>query len=228
MPITYDGRNIQFVEIKHEHKESSVRVYIADNFLTERECDGLTAAHLSHVREASKKQPLVCFEGVQTMNKYLKDINFRYTGSKSDFTPGTLCVNESFSKSLSKRLHYSLSTAFYRGDSKFSEIFEEQVEKATGLSKVHGGKFQITSYNANVGECSLFFSITIRNLTKSTNLQHIQSTMPPKARKDTLSSSLHFEWHLQFFNHEKVEFQTSLAPNNAKQVLFLLLEIHSG
>jgi len=85
------------------------------------------------------------------MNKYLKDINFRYTGSKSDFTPGTLCVNESFSKSLSKRLHYSLSTAFYRGDSKFSEIFEEQVEKATGLSKVHGGKFQITSYNANVG-----------------------------------------------------------------------------
>ena len=155
LSMEYNGRRIQFNEIKHENKKSTVHVYIADDFLSHRECDGLTAAHLNHVRETSKKSPIVCFAGVQTMNKFLHDIGVEYTGSVSDFTTGTLCVNESFSRSLSPKLNYSRSTAFYRGDNKFSELFEEQVEKITGLSKVHGGKFQITSYDTNVGECNL-------------------------------------------------------------------------
>ena len=107
------------------------------------------------MRETSKKSPIVCFAGVQTMNNYFKDIDLKYVGSASDFTSGTSCVNDSFSRSVSKRLHFSRSTAFYRGDSKFSELFEQQVEQATGLAKTHGGKFQITSYDINVGECKL-------------------------------------------------------------------------
>ena len=86
------------------------------------------------------------------MNKHLQKIGVSNAGSISDFTPGTLCVNETFSRTLSQKFKYSHSTAFYRGESKFSTIFEELVEKATGLSKMHGGKFQITSYQTGVGE----------------------------------------------------------------------------
>ena len=152
--MDYNGRKIKFKEIKHDVKKSSVHVFIADNFLSQRECDGLTAAHFNHVKETSKKSPIVCFAGIHTMNKYLKDIGVKYIGSTSDFTPGTFCVNETFSRSLSQKFSYSHSTAFYRGDSKFSNLFEEQVERTTGLSKIHGGKFQITSYQIGVGKRS--------------------------------------------------------------------------
>lgn len=154
--MTYNNRQIKFKELKHGNKKSNVRVYIADNFLSQRECDGLTAAHFSHITETSKRSPIVCFAGVQTMNKHLNEVGIKYTASVSDFTPGTLCLNESFSRSLAQKFSYSYSTAFYRGDSKFSYTFEEQIEKMTGLSKLHGGKFQITSYQTGVGECAPF------------------------------------------------------------------------
>ena len=58
-------------------------------------------------------------------------------------------------------------------------------------------------------------------LKKDTNLQN---SVPPKAGKDTESSSPHFEWHLQIFNYIVVKVQTSLAPNNAKNKLCFSFE----
>ena len=59
-----------------------------------------------------------------------------------------------------------------------------------------------------------------QNVAKKTNTQNIQSTVPSKPGKDTKSYSLHFEWHLQFLNYEKLTVEISLVPNNAKQALF--------
>ena len=58
-------------------------------------------------------------------------------------------------------------------------------------------------------------------LKKDTNLQN---SVPPKAGKDTESSSPHFEWHLQIFNYIVLKVQTSLAPNNAKNKLCFSFE----
>ena len=149
--MNFNGRRIEWKELRHKRKESDVHVYIADNFLSNYECDGLTGAHYKHVEETSKQSPIVCFAGIETMNKHLKEIGYRSRASISDFTDGTLCVNDTFSRKIAPKFSYSYSTAFYRGDSKFSETFEEQVEKVTGLAKSHGGKFQITSYQTGVG-----------------------------------------------------------------------------
>eukprot|EP00112_Aurelia_sp_Birch-Aquarium-sp1_P010796 Seg2294.3 transcript_id=Seg2294.3/GoldUCD/mRNA.D3Y31 product="putative prolyl 4-hydroxylase 10" protein_id=Seg2294.3/GoldUCD/D3Y31 len=149
--MNFNGRNIEWKEIPHKHKESNVHVYIADNFLSNYECDGLTGAHFKHVEQTSKQSPIVCFAGIETMNKHLKEIGYHKIASIADFTGGTLCVNETFSKEIAPKFSYSYSTAFYKGDSKFSETFEEQVEKATSLARSHGGKFQITSYQTGVG-----------------------------------------------------------------------------
>ena len=51
--------------------------------------------------------------------------------------------------------------------------------------------------------------------------------MPPKAGKDTESSSPHFEWHLQIFNYIVLKVQTILAPNNAKNKLCFSLDCFS-
>ena len=67
----------------------------------------------------------------------------------------------------------------------------------------------------------LFFSITVENLTETTNLQHTQSAVPSKTGQDTKSSSPHVEWNLHLFNHEKFKVQTSLARNDSKQALVL-------
>ena len=72
---------------------------------------------------------------------------------------------------------------------------------------------------AILSQIFFFFYITIKNsIKKDTNLQN---SVPPKAGKDTESSSPHFEWHLQIFNYIVLKVQTRLAPNNAKkQALF--------
>ena len=51
----------------------------------------------------------------------------------------------------------------------------------------------------------------------------MQSVLPSSTGKDRESPSHHFEWHMQFFNQKTLNVHTSLAPNNAKQVLFLFL-----
>ena len=59
------------------------------------------------------------------------------------------------------------------------------------------------------------------NLSRDTNLQDIQSTVQSNAGKDAMSSSPHFEWHLQFFHHEKLKVQTILVPSSTKEAVFL-------
>ena len=150
--ITHNGRKIKFTELAHSNKKSSVRVYIADNFLSKRECDGLSGAHFNHLSNANKKSPIVCFAGLDTMRKHLNEIGYKKKTAMNDFTQGTSCVNESFSQQIAPKFKYSYSTAFYRTESKFSLQFEQLVEASTKLAKEHGGKFQITSYQKNVGK----------------------------------------------------------------------------
>ena len=45
--------------------------------------------------------------------------------------------------------------------------------------------------------------------------------MPSNAGKDAMSSSPHFEWHLQFFHDDKLKVQTTLVQSSAKEALFL-------
>ncbi len=151
-PITHNGRKIKFTELMHRNKQSSVHVYIADDFLSKTECDGLFGAHFGHVKSSSKKAPIVCFESLHTMNKHLDEIGYRKKANLNDFTKGTWCINETFSKEIAPKFKYSYSTGFYRSESKFAARFEQQIEAATGLAKDHGGKFQITSYQMGVGE----------------------------------------------------------------------------
>ena len=48
--------------------------------------------------------------------------------------------------------NWSYSTAFYPGESRFSDIFAARVEQAMGLTPINGGKFQITSYPEGKGK----------------------------------------------------------------------------
>ena len=68
-------------------------------------------------------------------------------------TPGTTCVNETFSRDLKHWVHnaWSYSTAFYPGESFFSRVFATRVSIATGLAERNGGKFQVTSYPVGAG-----------------------------------------------------------------------------
>ncbi|XP_076808598.1 uncharacterized protein LOC143451757 [Clavelina lepadiformis] len=142
-------------EIKYKkHKNTaSVRVYIMDNFLSSRECDGLMRAHENHVREHNKQAPIICFSGLVTMRLYLKQAKVSWADkvSESDFTPGTRCLNQSLSSQLNGRLVWSRSTSFYPGESKFSSQYEERVGHYAGLKPQNGGKFQVTSYGQGVG-----------------------------------------------------------------------------
>lgn len=151
MTLNFKGRNIELVELKHSNKKSSVHVYVADNFLSKRECDGLSDAHLNHVTSSSRHFPIVCFANTDTMTKHLREVGYKYKAGLSDFTNGTLCINATFSQKIAPKFKYSYSTAFYRSESKFAAQFEEQIEAVTRLAKMHGGKFQITSYQNGVG-----------------------------------------------------------------------------
>ena len=67
---------------------------------------------------------------------------------------GTRCENTSLSMVLGELFskNWSYSTAFYPGESRFSEVFEQRVALATGLSPSNGGKFQLTSYPPGKGK----------------------------------------------------------------------------
>ena len=141
-------------KLSHNVSGSSVSVYIVDDFLTKEECNGLAAAHVGHVKKSNAIGPaILCFSGIDSFQKYLDDIKgVSYKVSRADFTTGTFCLNETFSEQLKKDFRWSYSTAFYPGESKFSHVFEQRIEKVSGLLRSHGGKFQVTSYEVNVGK----------------------------------------------------------------------------
>ncbi|XP_070564959.1 uncharacterized protein [Ptychodera flava] len=150
--IEHDGRIMHTRELKgNKPNNSTVRVYMFENFLTAQECYGLMNVHNKHVRETDKDGPLVCFSSIDTLRKHIEDSGENIKVSEKDFTEGTTCVNATFSKRLGEFIRWSYSTSFYTGESKFSTRFENQVEQATGLPPSNGGKFQITSYPAGVG-----------------------------------------------------------------------------
>lgn len=66
---------------------------------------------------------------------------------------GTWCLNDTFSAEVAGWLNYnwSYSTAFYPGESQFSNKMAALIQETTGLKKENGGKFQITSYPLNIG-----------------------------------------------------------------------------
>lgn len=153
--IQIDGRKLKVQKLTpNKTIKSSVEVYVIDDFLTKEECNGLTSAHVGYVKKSKSIGPSIfCFSSVSSFQKYLDEIpGFSYRASIKDFTHGTLCLNETFSNQLKKDFQWSYSTAFYRDESKFSQIYEKRIEQVSGLASNYGGKFQITSYGMNVGK----------------------------------------------------------------------------
>ena len=152
--IQVNGKELKIQELKHAVSKSTVKAYIIDGFLSNYECDGLASVHGRHVHElVTKNGPIICFAGIETLRKYLKEVGLKIKLTTRDFTEGTTCVNETLSTKLKTYLRWSFSTAFYPGENKFSTTYAEKIEKVTGLKLENGGKFQITSYPRNVGEC---------------------------------------------------------------------------
>ncbi|OWF40008.1 uncharacterized protein LOC110464377 [Mizuhopecten yessoensis] len=152
--IFADGRRLPPIELlPQKPNNSSVKVFLYDEFLSEAECDGLMKVHDSHVTQANKHDPFVCFDSISTLRQHLKANKVKVKVTPQDFMPGTLCVNATFSTQLKSWLHsnWSYSTAFYPGESRFSKVFEYRVKEATGLLPENGGKFQLTSYPLGIG-----------------------------------------------------------------------------
>ena len=137
-----------------EH-DSSVKLTLYEEFLTPEECKSLIEAHEAHLKPYLQEKPIICFDTIATLRKNLKDLNRENIAeivTPLDFTEGTMCINQTFSRQLEKwGLKWSFSTAFYPGESKFSTRFGKLIEEATQLQETHGGKFQITSYPPGVG-----------------------------------------------------------------------------
>ena len=153
--IQINGRKLKVQKLtSNTTLKSSVEIYVIDDFLTKEECNGLSSAHVNHVKKSKSIGPSIfCFSSVSSFQKYLDEIpGFSYKVSSADFTHGTLCLNETFSDHLKKDFRWSYSTAFYRDESKFSQIYEKRIKEVSSLPSSHGGKFQITSYGVNVGK----------------------------------------------------------------------------
>lgn len=152
--VFIDGRRIPPMELlPQKPNNSSVKVWLFEEFLSEEECDGLRRVHDKHVQEQSKEDPILCFDSIGTLRKHLKSVKKHVQVTPNDFTTGTTCVNASFSRQLKQWLkgNWSYSTAFYPGESRFASIFEQRVKQAMGLKPENGGKFQITSYPQGIG-----------------------------------------------------------------------------
>ena len=143
---------LKLKSLTHSNSKSSVRAYVIENFLSDMECDRLVMVHDKYVSELNKQVPIICFDGIKSFREYLKEAKLKLKVSLNDFTRGTTCINETFSKKLQPHFKWSYSTAFYPGESKFSTIFAERISEATGLKLENGGKFQITSYPQNIGK----------------------------------------------------------------------------
>ncbi|PVD30354.1 hypothetical protein C0Q70_09618 [Pomacea canaliculata] len=152
--IFADGRRIPPIELlPQKETNSSVRVFLFDEFLSEAECDGLRRAHDKHVQELKSQTPILCFDSITTLRKHLKNAKKKVKVSPNDFVEGTRCVNSTFSRQLGEWLkaNWSYSTAFYPGESPFSSVFASRVNRSMGLNPENGGKFQITSYPTGKG-----------------------------------------------------------------------------
>lgn len=150
--VNVAGRTVLGVELKPtKSHNSSVRVYKFDNFLTDRECNGLIQAHKRHAQEFSMVDPIFCFDHISTLKKHLRDAQKKLKINESDYITGTYCLDTKFSAEMKTFLKWSSSTAFYPGESPFTKIFEDRVKEATGLNPSNGGKFQVTSYPQGVG-----------------------------------------------------------------------------
>ena len=64
------------------------RVFLYDEFLSTEECDGLMKAHNRHVTDLSKKDPIICFDSIETLRKHLKAARIKKKVSPLDFTYG--------------------------------------------------------------------------------------------------------------------------------------------
>ncbi|XP_045170263.2 uncharacterized protein LOC123532764 [Mercenaria mercenaria] len=152
--VFVDGRRIPPVELlPQKPNNSSVKIWLFEEFLSDEECDGLMRVHNKHVEEQSTDNPILCFDSVSTLRKHLKNVGKRVQVTSNDFTKGTTCVNASFSGQLKEwfKGNWSYSTAFYPGESRFATAFEQRVKQAMGLNPENGGKFQITSYPKDIG-----------------------------------------------------------------------------
>lgn len=149
-------RRVPASEIKPgKDHQSSVKIWLYEEFLSQEECEALIKVHENHLAELLKQKPIICFDSVETLRKNLNELKKESIAENItplDFTQGTMCINQTFSRQLEKwGLKWSYSTAFYPGESKFATIFGKRIEEATQLNETHGGKFQITSYPFQVG-----------------------------------------------------------------------------
>lgn len=82
------------------------------------------------------------------MHRYVRPHGFSL--SSFDWTEQTKCLNATMSKRVSPYLRYSYSTAFYEMDSPAAQRLSKRIEADTGLARVNGGKYQVTSYPVGV------------------------------------------------------------------------------
>lgn len=150
--INVTGTTVRVKQLHVKYKDTAVRAYVLENFLSAYECDALAAAHNNHVTQTSQVNPLLCFDSVKTFSQNLKEIGLKFEVSSADFIQGTTCINETLSLMVRNHgMKWSYSTSFYPGESKFSLTLQERIKEATGLATENGGKFQITSYPQSVG-----------------------------------------------------------------------------
>ena len=160
------GKTVKVRPLQHNHKDTAVRAYVLENFLSDYECDALATAHDNHVTQTSKLNPLLCFDSVKTFKQNLKEIGLKIRVGSADFLEGTTCINESLSLLLRQHgMRWSHSTSFYPGESKFSLTLQERIKQATGLAPENGGKFQITSYPQYVGMYTLYAMTYVKHET---------------------------------------------------------------
>nr|XP_006825421.1 PREDICTED: uncharacterized protein LOC102803100 [Saccoglossus kowalevskii] len=151
--IGVEERDIHYRELTGDQpNNSSVRLYLFDNFLSSAECFGLMNAHNNHVSAANGEiGPIICFSDAGSMRNYMNEAGMTLQLTENDFSAGTTCVNATISNQIGQFIKWSYSTSFYPGESVFSKRFDTRIEKATGLKSSNGGKFQLTSYPRGVG-----------------------------------------------------------------------------
>lgn len=114
-------RRVPAIEITPANKhDSSVKVWLYEEFLSKEECDNLIKAHESHLSRFKDQRPIVCFDSLSTLKQSLIDLNREKVAELVEeffFTQGTRCLNQTFSRQLEKwGLKWSFTTAFYPGN----------------------------------------------------------------------------------------------------------------
>ncbi|WAQ94696.1 hypothetical protein MAR_007167 [Mya arenaria] len=137
--IFADGRRIPAMELlPQKPNNSSVKVWLYEEFLSEEECDGLMRVHNKHITEQTADDPLLCFDSISTLRKHLKHHGIRTPVSPRDFTEGTTCVNASFSSQLKDwfKGNWSYSTAFYPGYKSHTDCTEGLTDQRDRIATI--------------------------------------------------------------------------------------------